>query len=88
MITHVRDTKKLVLYRQGFFVSVTKAVWGALFLLPPQNSTTKLYILYQNEVEGIDNAPVKIRHLSIGVTAMTVIKLFITNCLNSVHTKK
>jgi hypothetical protein len=24
-----------------------------------------------NEVEGIDNAPVKIRNLSIGITAMT-----------------
>jgi hypothetical protein len=40
-----------------------------------------------NEVEGIDNTPVKIRHLSIGITAMTVIKLIITDSLNLVHTK-
>jgi hypothetical protein len=40
------------------------------------------------EVEGIDNALVKIHHLSIGITAMTVIKLIITNSLNLVHTKK
>jgi hypothetical protein len=42
----------------------------------------------QPEVEGIDDAPVKIRHLSIGITAMIAIKLIITNSLNSVHTKK
>ena len=40
------------------------------------------------EVKGIDNAPVKICHLSIGITAMTVIKLIITNSLNLFHTKK
>ncbi len=41
------------------------------------------------EVEGIDNAPVIIRHLlSIGITTVTGIKLIITNSLNSVHTKK
>jgi hypothetical protein len=39
------------------------------------------------EVEGIDNAPVKIPHPSIGITAMTVIKLIITNSLNLVHKK-
>jgi hypothetical protein len=39
------------------------------------------------EVEGIDDAPVKIRHLSIGIPAMTVIKLIITNSLNLVHKK-
>jgi hypothetical protein len=41
-----------------------------------------------SEVEGIDNAPVKIQHLSIGITAMTVIKLIITNKFYLVHTKK
>ncbi len=40
------------------------------------------------EVEGLDNAPVKVRHLSIGITAMTVIKLIITNSVNPIHTKK
>ena len=39
-------------------------------------------------VEGIDNAPVIIRRLSIGITTVTVIKLIITNSLNSIHTKK
>ncbi len=42
----------------------------------------------QNEVEGIDNAPVIIHHLSIGITTVTVIKLIINNSLNSVFTKK
>ncbi len=43
---------------------------------------------YNSEVEGVDNAPVKIRHLSIGIAAaMTVIKLIITNSLNLIHTK-
>ena len=40
------------------------------------------------EVEGIDNAPVIMCHLSIGITTVTVIKIIITNSLNSVHTKK
>ncbi len=40
------------------------------------------------EVEGIDDASVIIRHLSVGITAETVLKLIITNCLNLVHTKK
>ncbi len=40
------------------------------------------------EVEGIDNASVIIRHLSVGITAETVIKPTITNSLNLVHTKK
>ncbi len=40
------------------------------------------------EVEGIDNALVIIRQLSIGTTTVTVIKLTITNSLNSVHTQK
>jgi hypothetical protein len=31
------------------------------------------------KVEGIDNAPVNIHHLLIGITAMTAIKLIITN---------
>jgi hypothetical protein len=39
------------------------------------------------DVEGINKAPIIIRHLSIGITTVTVIKLFITNILNSVHTK-
>ncbi len=34
------------------------------------------------------NAPVIIHHLSIGITTVTVIKLIITDSLNSVHTKK
>jgi hypothetical protein len=41
-----------------------------------------------NEVKGIDNAPVIIGHLSIGITSVTVIRLIITNSFNSVHTKK
>ncbi len=41
-----------------------------------------------NEVEGIDNASVILRHLSIGNTAKTVIISIITNNLNSIHTKK
>jgi hypothetical protein len=40
------------------------------------------------EVEGIDNAPVIIRHMSVGITTVAAIKLIITNSLNSVHTKK
>jgi hypothetical protein len=40
------------------------------------------------EVEGIDNAPVIICHLSIGITTVTIIKLIITNSLNLVHTLK
>jgi hypothetical protein len=50
-----------------------------------------LNIIYgknHNEVEGIDNAPVIICHLSIGITTVTVIKIIIINSLNSVHTKK
>jgi hypothetical protein len=38
------------------------------------------------EVEGIDNASVIKRHLSVGITAETVIKPIITNSFNSVHT--
>ncbi len=41
-----------------------------------------------NEVEGIDDASVIIRHLSVGITAETVLKPIVTNCLNSVRTKK
>jgi hypothetical protein len=41
-----------------------------------------------NEVEGINNASVIIRYLSIGITTVTVIKLITTNSLNLVHTKK
>ncbi len=41
-----------------------------------------------SEVEGIDDASVIRRHLSIGITAETVIKPIVTNSLNSVHTKK
>ncbi len=41
-----------------------------------------------SEVEGIDDASVIIRHLSIGITAVTVLKPSVTNCLNLVHTKK
>ncbi len=41
-----------------------------------------------NEVEGIDNAPVIIRHLSIGITFVTVMKLIMTNNFNLIHTKK
>ncbi len=40
------------------------------------------------KVEGIDNDSVIIRHLSVGITAETVIKPIITNSLNLVHTKK
>jgi hypothetical protein len=40
-----------------------------------------------SEVEGIDNASVIICHLSIGITAETVIKPIITTSLNLVHTK-
>ncbi len=40
------------------------------------------------EVEGIDDASVIIHHLFIGITAETVLKPIVTNCLNSVHTKK
>ncbi len=40
------------------------------------------------EAEGIDNASVKICHLSIDITAEIVIKPIITNSLNLVHTKK
>jgi hypothetical protein len=40
------------------------------------------------EVEGIDDASVIIRHQSIGITAETVLKPIVTNCLNSVYTKK
>ncbi len=41
-----------------------------------------------NEVEGIDDASVIMLHLSIGITAETVLKPILTNWLNSVHTKK
>ncbi len=41
-----------------------------------------------SEVEGIDNASVIIRHLSVGITAQTVMKPIITNIVNLVHTKK
>ncbi len=54
-----------------------------LFKLVPYGCTT-IHI----EVEGVDNAPVIIRHLSICITTVTVIKLIITNSLNLVHTKK
>jgi hypothetical protein len=40
------------------------------------------------KVEGIDNAPVIICHLSNDITAVTVIRLIITNSFNLVHTKK
>jgi hypothetical protein len=40
------------------------------------------------EVEGIDDASVIIRHLSVGITAETFLKPIVTNCLNLVHTKK
>jgi hypothetical protein len=39
------------------------------------------------EVEGIDDASVIIRQLSVDITAETVLKPIVTNCLNLVHTK-
>ncbi len=39
-----------------------------------------------NEVEGIVDASVIIGHLSVGITAETVLKPIVTNCLNLVHT--
>jgi hypothetical protein len=44
--------------------------------------------MIHNEFEGIDNAPVIIHHLFIGITTVTVIILIITNSLNLVHTQK
>jgi hypothetical protein len=58
--------------------SIPVCIWGLLYA----------YGDFVNEVEGIDSASVIIHHLSIGITAETVIKPIITNSLNSVHTKK
>ncbi len=55
-------------------------------MLEPQHRLVLATI--QKEFKGIDNAPVIIRHLFIGITTVTVIKLIITNSLNLVHTKK
>jgi hypothetical protein len=83
----------LEMTRQRFCTTAEKLYNCNLISLLQKKCTTAISfhnckILRRNKwVEGIDNASVIKRHLSIGINAETVIKLIITNSLNSVYTK-
>ncbi len=47
-----------------------------------------MYYYVAIKFEQIDDASVIIRHLSVGITAETVIKLIVTNNMISVYTKQ